>query len=190
MVLSWAIVKMRIHRHSSWYCKMQDTLLSSEGGPCPPKSTVTAILGEHHTAVTATLTPALSLLSFRDNHPGQFFPSLTHTSTCSLFCTPFLLLSLRPEVLLRGQGRSMEDTTSLFIKCNSRLIPPGVTGMSWSVWHGCDSTVLSPPMAVASPAAVIWCPTSLWAPQQALQSQQQARNKTNKPYFWLEASMV
>lgn len=101
--------------------------------------------------VTATLTPALSLLSFSDNHPGQFFPSLTCTSTCSYFGTPFLLSSLRPEVLLWDQGRSMEDTASLFIKFNSRLMPPGVTWVSWGVWHGCGSTVLSPHLAVASP---------------------------------------
>lgn len=191
MVLSWAIVKMRIHRHLSWSCKMQNLLLSSEGGPWPLRSTVTATLWEHHTAATATLTPALSLLSFRDNRPGQFFPSLTCTSTCSHFCTPFLLTSLRPEVLLWGQGRSTEDTASLFIKCNSRLIPPGVTQVSWSVWHGCGSTALSPHLAVASPevqSSGVLPPFELLS--KPFSHSRRQETKQIKPYFCLEALTV
>lgn len=170
MALSWAIAKMRIHRHLSWSCKMQNVLLSSEGGLWPLKNTVAAILREYHTAAAATLTPALSFLSVREDHPGHFFPSLTRTSTRSHFCAPFFLSSLRPEVLPWGQGRSVEDAASLVIKCKSGFTPPGVTRVSWSVWCGCGSAALSPPVAVASPAAVGCCPTSLWAPQQALQS--------------------
>lgn len=171
---------------------MQNILLSSEGGPWPPKSTITAVLGMHHTAVTENLTPALSLLSFRDYHPGQFLPLLTRASTGFPFCTFILPSSPRHGVLPRGQRRSMEDTAVLFIKCNSRLIAPEVR---W--WAGMYDVAVTAQSShslyrtVATPAAVIWCPTFFWAPQQVFQlQQQQARTKTNKPYFCLEASMV
>lgn len=190
MALSWAVVKMRIHRHLSWSCKMQNTLLSSEGGPRSLKSTVIAILGEHRTAVTATLTPALSLLCFRDNHPGQFFPPLTHTSTCSLFLHSFFALfsetwgsSVRSG---KKHGGCSLSFRLMWLQVNTTCGSPGeLERMPWS-WQHSPLT----PVAVASPAAGIWRPTSLQAPQQALQSQQQARGKTSKHYCSLEASMV
>lgn len=115
---------------------MQNILLSSEGGPWPPKNTVTIILGEHQAAATTILGPALSLLRFRDNHPGQFFPLLTHNITCSFLCTPCSLFKgLR---FFCGAREEVWRTQSLFFRHNSRLIPSGVTWVSWRVWHGCE----------------------------------------------------
>lgn len=122
---------------------MQNILLSSEGGPWPPKSTVTTILGKHQAAATTILGPAQSLPGVRDNHPGQLFPLLTHNIMCSFLCTPCSLLQG-----LRFFCKAREEVwriQSLFFRHHSRLMPSGVTWVSWRVWHRCDSTFESSP---------------------------------------------
>lgn len=136
MVLSWAIVKMKIHRRLSWSCKSAEHSSLLWRGTMTPQKYSHNHSGEapsccNHNPGSCSIPPQV-----QRQHPGQFFPLLTHNITCSFLCTPCSLFKgLR---FFCGAREEVWRIQSLFFRHNSSLIPSGVTWVSWRVWHGCE----------------------------------------------------